>query len=74
MLVLQARADLLMSEKDDKTMVRIGRDTKKLLDDLVERKGETYDDIIKRTAKFYKEHKRTWLTAQLKQMHQNNCI
>jgi hypothetical protein len=53
----QASSLLVIPEKDKK-IIRLHPDVKKSLDDLVERKGETYNDIIRRLVKFYKEHKR----------------
>lgn len=52
----QASSLMVIPEKDKK-IIRLHPDVKKALDDLVERKGETYNDIIKRLVKFYKEHR-----------------
>jgi hypothetical protein len=53
--MIQASSLLVIPEKDKK-IIRLHPDVKKSLDDLVERKGETYNDIIKRLVKFYREH------------------
>jgi hypothetical protein len=56
---MQASSDLTVPEKDKK-MIRILQDTHEELNKLVQYKGETYDSIIRRLIKFYKEqHKRT---------------
>ncbi|MDQ3903757.1 MAG: hypothetical protein M3247_08980 [Thermoproteota archaeon] len=54
--MIQASSLLTIPEKDKK-IIKLHPDVKKSLDDLVERKGETYNDIVKRLVKFYKEHK-----------------
>jgi hypothetical protein len=53
----QASSLLVIPEKDKK-IIRLHPDVKKSLDDLIEHKGETYNDIIKRLVKFYKEHEK----------------
>jgi hypothetical protein len=53
---MQASSTVTVPEKDKK-MVRLDPDVKKDLESLIERKGETYSDIVKRLIRFYKQHK-----------------
>ena len=53
--VLQART-LLVSDKGEKKMIiKLTPDVHKALGELVQYKGETYNDIVKRLIKHYKE-------------------
>ena len=54
---MQATTTQLTIPEKDKKMVRLHPDVHKELGELVERKGESYNDIIKRLVKFYKQHK-----------------
>jgi hypothetical protein len=42
----------------DKKIIRLHPDVKKELDSLIDYKGETYNDIVRRLIRFYKEHKK----------------
>jgi negative regulator of replication initiation len=57
---MRASSTILVSDQEKKKkLIRIDADVHKALGDLIEHKGETYSDIIKRLIKFYKEQKRT---------------
>jgi hypothetical protein len=56
--VSQQASSLLVIPEKDKKIIRLHPDVKDQLDELIEYKGETYNDIVKRLIKFYKEHQR----------------
>jgi hypothetical protein len=55
--VKQARSLLVVIPDKDKKHIKLHPDVHKELGELVEYKGETYNDIVKRLIKFYKEQK-----------------
>jgi len=52
--MIQASSTLTIPEKDKK-IIRLHPDVKNELDKLIEYKGETYNDIIRRLIKHYKQ-------------------
>jgi negative regulator of replication initiation len=47
-------SSLVVSEKENKKIIRVDEDVHKELGELVQHKGETYNDIVKRLIKHYK--------------------
>jgi hypothetical protein len=56
LLVRRDKEEEPIPEKDKK-IIRLHPNVKDELDDLVEYKGETYNHIVKRLIRFYKQHK-----------------
>jgi len=48
-------SSLVTIPEKDKKIIRLHPDVHKELGELVERKGETYNDIVKRLIRYYKE-------------------
>lgn len=55
-VVKQASSLLVVIPDKDKKHIKLHPDVHKELSGMVEYRGETYNDVVKRLIKFYKEH------------------